>query len=107
MTVEPLVPGLAPTASIPDAPLPDAAADAVRAGSGEAASFAGALAKAFGDASASLEHADAAERAFTAGRGGLQEMVLERAQADVALSLASAAASRTTQTLSTILGMQV
>jgi hypothetical protein len=34
-------------------------------------------------------------------------MVLERAQADVALSLASAAASRTTQTLSTILGMQV
>jgi hypothetical protein len=34
-------------------------------------------------------------------------MVLDRAQADVALSLASAAATRTAQTISTILAMQV
>jgi flagellar hook-basal body complex protein FliE len=107
MIVEPLVPGLAPSAAIDDAPLSGAAVDAPQAGSGRAASFAGALGKALGEASASLERADTAERAFTAGRGGLQEMVLERAQADVALSLASAAASRTSQALSTILGMQV
>jgi hypothetical protein len=34
-------------------------------------------------------------------------MVVERARADVALSLATAAASRTAQALTTILGMQV
>jgi hypothetical protein len=34
-------------------------------------------------------------------------MVLERAQADVVLSIAGAAASRTAQALTTILGMQV
>ena len=71
------------------------------------ADFAGALARAFGDASASLERADRSERAFATGHGGLQEMVLQRAQADVALSLASAAASRASGALSTILGMQV
>ena len=38
---------------------------------------------------------------------GLQEMVLERAQADVVLSVASAAASRAAQALTTLLGMQV
>jgi flagellar hook-basal body complex protein FliE len=54
-----------------------------------------------------LEGADATERAFTHGRGGLQEMVVERAQADVALSIASATASRATQALTMILGMQV
>ena len=43
----------------------------------------------------------------SAVRGGLQEMVLERAQADIALSIASAAASRTAQALTTVLGMQV
>jgi flagellar hook-basal body complex protein FliE len=107
MTVEPLVPLLAPTGGMPDAPLADPAADTTPAGPHGAASFSGALNKAFGDASASLDRADIAERAFTAGRGGLQEMVLERAQADVALSLASAAASRASQALSTILGMQV
>jgi hypothetical protein len=34
-------------------------------------------------------------------------MVVERAQADVALSIASATASRATQALTMILGMQV
>jgi flagellar hook-basal body complex protein FliE len=65
------------------------------------------VAEALGNASALLERADAAERAFARGRGGLQEMVVERAQADVALSLASATASRATQALTTILGMQI
>ncbi len=69
--------------------------------------FGRALSDAFAHASAALERADGAERAFIGGRGGLQEMVLERAQADVALSLASTAASRVSQALGTILGMQV
>ncbi len=102
MTIEPLVPALKAATGIPDAPL-----SARDAGASEDASFAGALGRAFGDASASLERADRSERAFAAGHGGLQEMVLQRAQADVALSLASAAATRASQALSTILGMQV
>ena len=72
-----------------------------------APSFAAALGDAFGAAATALGRADSAENAFAAGRGGLQEMVLERAQADVALSIASAAASRAAQSLSTILGMQI
>jgi len=100
MTVEPLIPAL--PALAPDEPL--GTPQPVGGGRG---SFATALAKAFGDASESLERADRAEHAFAAGRGGLQEMVLERAQSDVALSLAGATASRVSQALSTILGMQI
>jgi flagellar hook-basal body complex protein FliE len=89
----------------PDAPLgpPTAAGPAAPSPSG----FAEALSRAVEDAAGKLDAAAAAERAFAAGRGGLQEMVLARAQADVTLSLAAAAASRTNQALSTILGMQV
>ncbi len=71
------------------------------------AAFGAALEHAFGAAGDALARADAAEGAFVRGRGGLQEMVLERAQADVALSIASAATSRVAQSLQTILGMQV
>jgi flagellar hook-basal body complex protein FliE len=63
--------------------------------------------RALDTASDALGRADLAERAYANGTGGLQEMVLERAYADVALSLATAAASRATQSLSTILGMQI
>lgn len=69
--------------------------------------FAGAVSKAFGAASKALAHADRAEHAFVSGRGGLQEMTLERAQADVALSIASATTTHVAQSLQTILGMQV
>jgi hypothetical protein len=54
-----------------------------------------------------LEGADRAETAFAAHRGGLQEMVVERARADIAVQLAASAAQRTAQTLSTLLGMQL
>jgi flagellar hook-basal body complex protein FliE len=70
-------------------------------------SFGALVERMFGGTSAALERADTAERAFARGRGGLQEMVLERAQADVALSIASATAARTAQALTTILGMQI
>jgi flagellar hook-basal body complex protein FliE len=106
MTVVPLLPpmtGAAPDVSLGGA-LPALGAD--RSPS-DGESFAGALAGALGAAAGALGRADVAERAFAAHRGGLQEMVLERARADVMLSLASSAASRAAQALSTILGMQV
>jgi len=58
-------------------------------------------------AGAVLEGAERAEAAFAAHRGGLQEMVVERARADIALQVAAAAAQRTTQALATLLGMQI
>jgi hypothetical protein len=58
-------------------------------------------------AGAALDRADAAERAFAQHRGGLVEMMVERASADAMLQLATAAAQRTTQAISTLLGMQV
>jgi flagellar hook-basal body complex protein FliE len=65
----------------------------------------------FGDlvdaASGVLAGADDAERAFAAHRGGLQEMVVERARADIALQIATASAQRVTQGLQTLLGMQI
>ena len=58
-------------------------------------------------AGAALDRADAAERAFAEHRGGLVEMMVERASADAMLQLATSAAQRTTQALSTLFGMQV
>ncbi len=99
MTVVPLVPAPAIVGG-DDSPLgaPASPADGT---------FGDALSRAVYATSSALRRADAAEHAFAAGRGGLQEMVVERARADVALSLATAAVSRTTQALTTILGMQV
>jgi len=89
-------------------PLTGAGDDAPLAPSGSPGSgFAGELQRAFDGAQGALAQADAAERAFASGHGGLAEMVVERARADVALALASAAASRVTQGLSTLLGMQI
>ncbi len=99
MTVVPLAPPIA-IAGGEDSPL-GAPASPTDGG------FGGALARALDATASALRRADAAEHAFAAGRGGLQEMVVERARADVALSLATAAASRTTQALTAILGMQV
>jgi len=56
---------------------------------------------------ARLDAADRAEDAFTSGSGGLQEMVVARAQADVALQIAAAAAQHAVQSINTLLGMQV
>lgn len=58
-------------------------------------------------AGAALERADEAERAFAEHRGGLVEMMVERANADVILQIATSAAQRTTQAVSTLFGMQV
>lgn len=99
MTVTPLD-AVAPAGALErDAPIaPDADARS---------DFGSALLRALDDAGASLSRADLAERRFVAGAGGLQEMVVDRAQADVMLAIAGAAATRTVQALTTILGMQV
>lgn len=54
-----------------------------------------------------LDGADAAEDDFASGAGSLQKAVYERARADVALSVATAAAQRSAQALTSILNMQI
>jgi hypothetical protein len=81
---------------------PDVAAGAAPANAG--ANAFGALVDAAGSV---LAGADAAEASFSAHRGGLQEMVVERARADIALQIAAGSAQRVTQGLQTILGMQI
>jgi hypothetical protein len=88
MRVEPLNPDIAPGASPASA----------------GANAFGALLDAAGGV---LAGADAAEAAFSAHRGGLQEMVVERARADIALQIAAGSAQRVTQGLQTVLGMQI
>jgi hypothetical protein len=58
-------------------------------------------------AGAQLDRADAAESAYARGQGGLQEMVLERARADIALQVAATGAQHASQALNTLLGMQI
>ncbi|MGH7716119.1 MAG: hypothetical protein ACREML_09015 [Vulcanimicrobiaceae bacterium] len=59
------------------------------------------------EAGTALDRADRAEHAFARQQGGLVEMMVERASADVMLQIASVATQRTTQAVSTLLGMQV
>jgi flagellar hook-basal body complex protein FliE len=54
-----------------------------------------------------LATADGAEAAFARGHGGLQQMVVSRAQADIALAVAASGAQRAAQALNTLLGMQI
>ena len=84
---------------IPDAPGPRGPAPAGESGN--------AFARLVDAAGAILDGADRAEAAFAAHRGGLQEMVVERARADLALQIAATAAQRAAQSVSTVLGMQV
>ena len=54
-----------------------------------------------------LRQADRAENRYAAGIGSLQGAVLERARADVVLSVATAAVQRTATTLQSILNLQI
>ncbi len=88
MRVEPLVPDLPPAAS-------GRADDAVG------------FARAIDALGSVLSDASSAEDAFAYGRGTLQEAIYERAQADVALSVATSGAQRLTQAVQSVLNMQV
>lgn len=85
---------------VPDAPLAPAPAPASPALQGE---FFDALDR----AANALTRADSAEDAFAAHVGSLQDAVFERAQADVVLSIATAAAQRTVQAAQSVLNMQI
>lgn len=54
-----------------------------------------------------LRKADAAEDAYSVQAGSLQDAVLERARADVALAIATAAAQRAAQAVQSILTLQI
>lgn len=88
MRVEPLIPDAAPFTA---------------AGGADGGGFAKAL-DALGTI---LGGAERAEDSFAYGGGTLQEAVYERARADVALSVATATAQRITQSVQSILNMQV
>lgn len=81
--------------------LPDAPAPPDR--TGDSFGFSQAL-DAMGDA---LSGASSAEDNFAYGRGTLHDAIYERAQADVALSVATATAQRVAQAVQSILNMQV
>jgi flagellar hook-basal body complex protein FliE len=54
-----------------------------------------------------LTNATGAEDAFASGNGSLQDAMYGRAQADVALSVAAAAAQRAAQAVQTLMNLQV
>jgi flagellar hook-basal body complex protein FliE len=56
---------------------------------------------------ATLDRAQRAEDAFAAKAGSLQDAVYERARADVALAVATAAAQHAAQAIGSVLNMQV
>lgn len=89
MRVEPLVP------------------DVWSAGNAPASSEPSSFGRALDDLGVALEGAQRAEDAFAYGGGTLQRAVYERARADVALSVATAAAQRAAQAIQSVLNMQV
>jgi hypothetical protein len=88
MTVDAIVPDV-PGTQLLGAPAPSAFESAVAA------------------AGSAFDRAARSEEAFAHGRGSLLGMVLDRAQADIVLSIAAAAASRTAAALSTVFNLQV
>ena len=88
MRVEPLV---------PDAPPPQNA-DAANSGP---------FARVLDELAAVLTNASRAEDEYAYGRGTLQAAVYERAQADVAIAVATSTAGRVTQAVQSVLNMQV
>jgi flagellar hook-basal body complex protein FliE len=54
-----------------------------------------------------LDRAQGAEDAFAAKRGSLQDAIYERARADVALAVATAAAQHAAQAIQSVLNMQI
>ncbi|HKU80914.1 MAG TPA: flagellar hook-basal body complex protein FliE [Candidatus Tumulicola sp.] len=89
MRVEPLLPDTAAPALAPETP------------------DAGAFNRSLDALGSALERAQASEDAFAAGSGSLQDAMYDRARADVALSVATAAAQRCAQAVQSLLNMQI
>jgi len=88
MRVEALIPDVAPAPTVPG---------------GDDGGFGRAL----DDLYRTLDGANRAEDRFAAGQGTLQEAAYERARADVALAVATAAAQRLASVVSSVLNMQL
>ena len=82
--------------------VPDVAPVSAAAPSGDAE-----FSKALDALGATLERAQGAEDAFAAKRGSLQDAIYERARADVALAVATAAAQHAAQAVQSVLNMQI
>lgn len=67
----------------------------------------GGFGKILNDLGSALGSANTAEDAFANGTGDLQNAIYERARADVALAVATAASQRAAQALQAIFTMQV
>lgn len=89
MTVEPIVPDVAPVAL----PAPTDTGTA--------------FLKTLDELGATLDRAQGAEDAFASKRGSLHDAIYERARADVALTVATAAAQHAAQAVQSVLNMQV
>ena len=92
------------TPFIPDVPSPPARAFARQANDAPQAAGFG---KILNDLGSALSSANGAEDAFATGAGDLQSAIYERARADVALAVATAASQRAAQALQAIFTMQV
>jgi len=86
-----------------EALVPDTPPAAFQTGSVDSTGFGRVL----DDLGSVFDKAERAEDSFASGTGDLQSAIYERARADVALSVATAAAQRTAQALQSILNMQV
>ena len=97
MTVVPLQPDAPMRPGVPEGPIasPDGADDG--------SSFS----RLVDEIGGALRGAQTAEDAFAAGSGSLQQAVYERARADVALAVATTAASRCAQAVQSLLNMQL
>ena len=65
------------------------------------------LVSSFQNTSSALTKANSAEADFASGHGNLMEMMLQRKLADTYLSVDEAVASKATQSISTLMNMQV
>jgi flagellar hook-basal body complex protein FliE len=92
------------TPFIPDVPSPSRNAAALPRND---APQAGEFGKILDDLGSALGQANRAEDAFANGAGDLQSAIYERARADVALAVATAASQRAAQALQAIFTMQV
>jgi flagellar hook-basal body complex protein FliE len=82
---------------------PDVSPMPVSSTPAQSSAFAGIL----DDVGSVLQRADGAESRYASGIGRLSDAVYERARADVALSVATAAAQRLSQALNSVLNMQI
>ena len=92
---------------VPDVPDPSAATNTNSSSSTGGLVDFGGLVESFRNTSGALDNAAKAENAFLQGHGNMLEMVFERVKADTLLQVDQAFASKVTQSVSTLMNLQV